>query len=36
LLILLGVMAIIKALLGSPTPVSRLSPIPPGPPSIIR
>jgi hypothetical protein len=36
LLILLGVMAILRALLGAPTPVSRSSPIPPGPPSILR
>jgi cell division protein FtsW (lipid II flippase) len=36
LLIVLGVLAILKALLGSPVPVSRLSPIPPGPPSITK
>jgi hypothetical protein len=36
LLILLGVLAIIRGLLGSPIPVSRVSPIPPGPPAITR
>jgi len=36
LLILIAVLAVIGALLGQPTPVSRLSPIPPGPPSITR
>jgi hypothetical protein len=36
LLILIGVLAVIGALLGQPTPVSRLSPIPPAPPSITR
>jgi hypothetical protein len=36
LLILIGVLAVIGALLGQPTPVSRLVPIPPAPPSIAR